>query len=181
MVARYYKDLLRFCSQNVKDSDAAWDVVQETYVRFLAAQQRSDLTARQPGAVLHQIAKRLLIDRYRRLAVRVHESIDELSEIDQPVAPRHLQPEEALISIQIVRAYVAAIEALPERCREAFVLRVFDEMSHAQIAQAMGISCSMVEKHIVRAMVSCKLCERRLLSGTNPRAEGAAGGTQPGR
>lgn len=165
VVARYYKDLLRFCSQNVKDTDAARDVVQEAYARFLAAQRRSDVVALQPGAVLHQIAKRLLIDRYRRAAVRVHENIDELHEFDQPIAPRHLQPEEALISMQLIRAYVSAIEALPARCREAFVMRVFDEMPHAQIAQRMGISCSMVEKHIVRALVACKLCERRLQRG----------------
>ncbi|HVR52090.1 MAG TPA: sigma-70 family RNA polymerase sigma factor [Pseudorhodoferax sp.] len=164
MVARYYKDLLRFCSQNVKDTDAARDVVQETYVRFLSAQQRGASAALQPGAVLHQIAKRLLIDRYRRAAVRRHENIDELQEFEQPAAPRHCQPEEALGSMQIIRAYVGAIEALPARCREAFVLRVFDEMSHAQIAEKMGISCSMVEKHVVRAMVACKQCERSLLA-----------------
>jgi RNA polymerase sigma factor (sigma-70 family) len=166
VVAHYYKDLLRFCSQNVKDTDVARDVVQETYARFLASQQRSGGAALQPGAVLHQIAKRLLVDRYRRAAVRSHENIDELQEFEQPAAPRHLQPEEALIAMQIIRAYVGAIEALPARCREAFVMRVFDEMPHAQIAHQMGISCSMVEKHIVRAMVACKLCERRLLAGS---------------
>lgn len=171
MVARYYKDLLRFCSQNVKDTDAARDVVQEAYLRFLASQQRGASVALQPGAVLHQIAKRLLIDRYRRAAVRAHEDIDALHEFEQPAAPRHCQPEEVLGAMQIIRAYVGAIEALPARCREAFVMRVFDEMSHAQIAEKMGISCSMVEKHVVRAMVACKQCERSLLAG----AAGASG------
>jgi RNA polymerase sigma factor (sigma-70 family) len=80
----------------------------------------------------------------------------------------HLQPEEALASRQNIDAYLAAIEALPPRCREAFVLHVFEEMSHAQVAQHMGISVSMVEKHMVRAMVTCNVCESHL------RNEGAA-------
>jgi RNA polymerase sigma factor (sigma-70 family) len=162
VVARYYEDLLRFCSHTTRNTDAARDVVQETYARFLASQRTRDSEVLQPGALLRQIARRLLVDRHRRAVVRAHDSIDELHEFDQPAAPAHLQPEEMLASMQIVRAYVGTIEALPPRCREAFVLHVFDEMPHAQIAQHMGVSYSMVEKHIVRGMVACKLCERRL-------------------
>ncbi|XAH25129.1 sigma-70 family RNA polymerase sigma factor [Xylophilus sp. GW821-FHT01B05] len=162
MVARYYQDLLRFCSHAVKDTDAARDVVQEAYARFLAA-QRGGVSMLQPQAVLRQIARHLLVDRHRRAQVRQHDDIDELAESDQPAAPRHLQPEEALASMQVVRAYVAAIEALPPRCREAFLLHVFEDLPHAQIAARMGISCSMVEKHIVRGMLACKLCERQLM------------------
>lgn len=80
-------------------------------------------------------------------------------------------PEESLASQQVLRAYVATIEALPERCRQAFVLHVFDEWSHARIAQHMGISVSMVEKHVVRAMVACKQCQRRLRPGGDGRPD----------
>ena len=70
--------------------------------------------------------------------------------------------------MQVIRAYVAAIEALPPRCREAFILHVFDDMPHAEIARAMGVSCSMIEKHIVRGMVACKMCERQLARAHEP-------------
>lgn len=161
MAVPHYEELLRYCSRTVKDTDAARDVVQEAYARFLAS-QRHGAAAREPGAILRQIAKHLLVDLHRRASVRAHDSIDDLPETEHPAAPRHLQPEEILASMQVIRAYVATIETLPPRCREAFVLHVFDELPHAQIARQMGISYSMVEKHIVRAMVACKLCERRL-------------------
>lgn len=45
-----------------------------------------------------------------------------------------------------------AIDRLPDRSREAFVLARRHELSHAEIAEVMGISISTVEKHIGRAM-----------------------------
>lgn len=161
MLERYHRELLNFLNRQVKDRDTAADLVQESYVRVLAAQS-SGKAVLDMRALLYRTARNLLIDQYRRSEVRKHDELHSLPEDQHPPAPQHLQPEEALAAQQIIRAYVAAIESLPPRCREAFVLNVFDELSHAQIAQRMGISASMVEKHIVRGMVACKLCERRL-------------------
>ncbi|CAN7383274.1 sigma-70 family RNA polymerase sigma factor [Pseudorhodoferax sp. LjRoot39] len=164
MLERYHRELLNFLTRRVSDRDAAADLVQESYVRVLAVQH-----AGQPivdlRALLYRTARNLLVDRHRRTAVKRHEDLAALPEHAQPQAPAHLQPDEALAAMQVVRAYVVTIEALPPRCREAFVLHVFDGLSHAQVGQHMGISASMVEKHIVRAMVACKLCARQLQGG----------------
>ncbi|KQP16111.1 sigma-70 family RNA polymerase sigma factor [Pseudorhodoferax sp. Leaf265] len=164
MLERYHRELLNFLARQVSDRDAAADLAQESYVRVLAVQHagRSIVDVR---ALLYRTAHNLLIDRHRRASVRRHEDLDTVPEHAQPRAPAHLQPDEALAAMQVVRAYVAAIEALAPRCREAFVLHVFDGLSHAQVGQRMGISASMVEKHIVRAMVACKLCARQLHQG----------------
>lgn len=165
MVTRYYNELLRFCNLSVKDPDTARDVVQDAYQRLLSAQAAGKVIPK-PRAFLQQIARRLLIDRYRQARVRDHLSLDALTESEQPAAPRYQQPDEALASMQIICAYVAAIDALPPRCREAFMLHVFDELPYAQIASRMGISYSMVEKHIVRGLIACKTCERELAASS---------------
>lgn len=164
MLERYHRELLNFLARQVSDRDAAADLAQESYARVLAVQHAGQSIV-DMRALLYRTARNLLIDRHRRQEVRQHEDIDAMPEDAQPCAPAHLQPEEALASMQVVRAHVAAIEALPPRCREAFVLHVFDGLTHAQVGQRMGISASMVEKHIVRAMVACKLCERQLREG----------------
>lgn len=161
VLERYHRELLNFLARQVNDRDAAADLVQESYARVLAV-QHSGQAVLDVRALLYHIAHNLAIDYYRRAKVRRHDHLDAIPEDQHPPAPQHLQPEEALTTQQVFRAYVAAIEALPPRCREAFVLHVFDDLSHAQIAQRMGISVSMVEKHVVRGMVACKLCERRL-------------------
>jgi RNA polymerase sigma factor (sigma-70 family) len=163
VLERYHRELLNFLSRQVRDRDTAADLAQESFVRVLAA-QASGQAVLDMRALLYRTARNLVIDQHRRNEVRRHDELDALPEDQHPPAPRHLQPEELLASQQVIRAYLATIEALPARCREAFVLHVFEQCSHARIARHMGISVSMVEKHIVRAMVACKLCERRLRS-----------------
>lgn len=160
----YYRELLNFLVRKVNDRDMAADLLQESYVRVLTLQSNGGgvLNLR---ALLYRTARNLVIDQHRRAEVRLHESMDSLPEALHPAIPQHLQPEERLASRQIIEAYVATIESLPPRCQSAFVMYIFDELSHAEIARQMGISVSMVEKHIVRGMVACKVCERRLREG----------------
>lgn len=167
VLERYHRELLNFLTRQVRDRDTAADLAQESFVRALAVQS-SGQAVLDMRALLYRTARNLVIDQHRRSEVRRHDDLDALPEDQHPSAPEHLQPDALLASQQAIRAHVSAIEALPPRCREAFVRHVFDEWSHAQIAQHMGISVSMVEKHIVRAMVACKLCERRLRGEGEP-------------
>ena len=161
MLERYHHELLSFLARQVNDREIAADLAQESYARVLAA-QAAGRAITDGRALLYRTARNLVTDQYRRAAVRQHESVDTLADDQFPSAPRHHHPDEALASRQVIRAYLATIAALPERCRQAFVLSAFEVLTHAQIAHEMGISVSMVEKHIVRAMVACRQCAREL-------------------
>lgn len=161
VLERYHRELLNFLTRQVSDRDTAADLAQESYARVLTAQHAGQAVL-DVRALLYRVARNLVIDQHRRAEVRSHDDLDALPEGCHPSAPAHLQPEAALASQQVIRAYVSTIDSLPPRCREAFVLYVFDELGHAQIAQRMNISVSMVEKHVVRGMVACKQCERTL-------------------
>jgi RNA polymerase sigma-70 factor (ECF subfamily) len=160
VLERYYRELLNFCARVVRDPHAAADVVQESYARVLAV-RNSGQAMPEPRALLYQTARRLIIDRHRRQAVRQHEDIDGLED-DAQAAPAHLEPESAYAHEQHARAIVATIEALPPRCREAFVLNRFEGLSHQEVAERMEISKNMVAQHIIRAVLACKACEDAL-------------------
>ncbi|MFD1840378.1 sigma-70 family RNA polymerase sigma factor [Paracidovorax cattleyae] len=160
-VDSYYRELLNFCARTVKDRDAAADVVQESYARVLAI-QRSNVPIIEPRALLYQTARHVMVDQHRRDLLRSHDDLGAIAEAEHPAMPAHLQPDALLASAQVIQAYVATIEALPPRCREAFILHVFDGLSHAQIAERMGASVSMIEKHIARGRLECRACQRAL-------------------
>ena len=163
MLERYYRELLNFCARTVKDRDAAADVVQESYARVLAI-QRSSVPISEPRALLYQTARHVMVDQHRRSLLRGHDDLNAIAEAEHPAIPAHQEPQAMVASAQAIEAYVATIEALPPRCREAFVLHVFDGLPHAEIAQRMGTSVSMVEKHIARGRLECR-ASQRLLQG----------------
>ena len=84
-------------------------------------------------------------DRVRRTDAQV--SAEQLEIAGQePSQEMVLQGREELAAVE------AAACALPPRCREVFFFSRFEGMSNAAVAQRLGISVSMVEQHIVKAM-----------------------------
>jgi RNA polymerase sigma factor (sigma-70 family) len=54
-------------------------------------------------------------------------------------------------------AVIAALRDLPERQREALVLRYYADLSEAEIAAAMKISRGAVKSHTSRGMAALRL------------------------
>ncbi len=52
--------------------------------------------------------------------------------------------------------YCAAVAALPEKCRQVFLLRKVHGLAHKEIAQRMSLSVSSVEKYLLRGILECK-------------------------
>jgi RNA polymerase sigma-70 factor (ECF subfamily) len=50
----------------------------------------------------------------------------------------------------------AAIAELPPRCREILVLRKFENLSHREIAQRLGIAEHTVEAQLTKALHRCE-------------------------
>jgi RNA polymerase sigma-70 factor (ECF subfamily) len=158
LIEAHYKELLRFLMSMLHDRHEAQDVAQDAYVRVLASRDAGQ-AIRDPRPLLYRVARNLLIDRHRRQGVRRHEDIDAHPEMPASDAA---EPETVMSSHQHVQAMLAAIEALPPRCREAFILHKFDGLSHIEVASRMGISRNAVEKHVIRALLACRACDDRL-------------------
>lgn len=106
---------------------------------------------REPTRYVARIARNVLIDRGRR---QKREAALFDWGLQGEIATRHdLDPERIIAGEQALMRALAAIEALPPRCREAFKLHRFEGLHYVAIAHRMGISASMVEKHIAEAML----------------------------
>lgn len=152
MYVRYYSELLRFFIHEVKDVHEAQDLVQQTFERVLERRYTGDQVAN-ARALLFEVGRNLLIDRHRQSKLRRHESDEGLVDLSGPAAA---EPESVYAGNQRVVLLVATIEALPPRCRKAFVLHKIEGLSHADVAREMGITLNMVERHVMLAVAACR-------------------------
>lgn len=132
----------------VNSRETAADLLQETYVRLLRlADTRS---VEQPRALLHRIAANLAIDHLRASKSRLHAAEPLETAIEVPCqAPSQ---ERTLLGKERLQMFIRAVEALPPRTREAFLLYRIQGYAYRDIATKMGVSISGVDKHIRRAI-----------------------------
>src|SRR5690606_20440437 len=61
-------------------------------------------------------------------------------------------PDDVLFAKETSKIIESIINAMPNQCREAFILSRFEYLSHKEIAERMSISVNTVEKHIGKAL-----------------------------
>jgi RNA polymerase sigma factor (sigma-70 family) len=136
----------------VSSSSDIDDLVQETYARLLRARERGPIES--PRGLLFATARNAARDLFRRRTTANTFPITEIVESrvfdDAPAVP------EAVSRRQEAGLLAAAIDALPPRCREILVLRKFENLSHREIAQRLGIAEHTVEAQLTKALHRCE-------------------------
>ena len=154
-------DLVRFFTQRLRSVAAAEDLVQDIYLRLAA--QDGGVVIHNPVGYLYRLGSNLMLDRLRgerRAAVREGAWLDSNStRVGVDEVAEDPSAEQALVAKQRLEVVVAALRDLPDQTQRVFRMHKFDGMSHPEVAQALGISRSSVEKHVMAAL---KLLSARL-------------------
>lgn len=149
---RYHADLRRFLLRRLRCEETAADVAQEAYLRLLRFAPRRAIE--DTRAYLFQVAANAAHDRLARERTRDGLLDDEASPEAMPSGEADV--EAAAAARQRLSLVAEAIEELPPRCREVFLMSRLDGLRHGEIAARLGISRNMVEKHIIKAMLHCR-------------------------
>ncbi|SNB51063.1 RNA polymerase sigma-70 factor, ECF subfamily [Arboricoccus pini] len=149
LVDRHLRQVVSFSQRLLGNRGDAEDVAQETFLRLWRhAGQWTDRGAK-VTTWLHQVALNLCRDRLRR---RVPEPLEAAAEVVSP-EPGAL----AILQRRRVEALVrTAVEALPERQREAILLCHFQELGNIEAAATLGISVEALESLLSRARRSLR-------------------------
>ncbi|MCJ2034906.1 RNA polymerase sigma factor [Methylobacterium sp. J-068] len=152
--------LRRFLLRLLGSADAAADAHQETYLRMLSALSRTNVE--HPSAFLFQIANNvaLRMRNRRHLEGALFQPMTDLDLAE--IADGYAMPERQAIARQELRRLAVAIDALPPRCREVFLLVRFECLSNGEAAIRLGISRNMVEKHLIKALLQIRRHLREL-------------------
>jgi len=147
----------RFAESGLRHREDALDTVQEAMVKMLGYRQRP---ADEWTPLFWAILRRKIVDMQRRRKFRLswlreplrHEDGGEIDWMDEhsPGPARQHESREAWTIL------VRALRALPQRQREAFTLRVLEELDVPTTARIMGCSEGSVKTHLFRAREALK-------------------------
>jgi RNA polymerase sigma factor (sigma-70 family) len=149
-LADHYEEIKAFILRKVGCAEFAADVTQDVWIKMATAAPGEPVD--NPRAYLYRVAGNLAVDRLRRTA-RARLSPDPIPETLACDAP---SADDALFQRRRLALLRAAVDELPPRCREAFLLHRFAGLSHVETAERLGVSVSMVEKHVRRALAHCR-------------------------
>jgi len=153
---QYARPLLVFIGRQNISREEAREIVQETYCRLQQVPQVETLES--PRGYLFRTAINLARDskRQRRRAFHVAEAgeagVPEVADVasEAPTAYQVLSGEQELAIIR------QAIMELSPTCRQVFIQHRFGNATYSQIADAFGLSVSMIEKHVSQALAHLK-------------------------
>lgn len=147
----------RIALVTVRDADEALDIVQDAMIRLV--RRYSNRAAEEWRPLFYRILKNRIRDWQRRSIVRGRvmsffsgmegESYDPVANAPGPSADN---PVEELARSDAMEALEGALQRLPPRQREAFMLRNFEGLDVAETANAMGCSQGSVKTHYSRAV-----------------------------
>lgn len=129
----------------------AEDVVQEAYLRFVAATDCGDDRILQPVGYLYRIVRNLAVDWERHLAQEDRPP----SALIERVACTAPSPEQAAVDRDQLRIVIAALEELPPRTRQAFELHRLQGATFPVIAKRLGISVGLAHRLVKDALTHC--------------------------
>jgi len=155
---------LRIAELGLGSRDDALDVVQDSMLTFV--RNYRDKPASDWAPLFHRVLDSRVLDFHRRHQVRsrwlgfvdrlVGRDADDTDALAQIADARALQPWQHVADGETANALDAALRALPNRQRQAFLLRVWEGFDVADTARAMACSEGSVKTHLSRAMTALR-------------------------
>jgi RNA polymerase sigma-70 factor, ECF subfamily len=149
---------------HVRDEDAALDIVQDSMIKLSV--HYADKPAGELPMLFQRILQNTTLDWFRRQ--KTHRAVfSNMSDFEgdddgdfnlletlelQDGSERTESAEKSVSRAQILQEIDDAVQTLPTRQREAFLMRYWEEMDVAETAAAMGCSEGSVKTHCSRAV-----------------------------
>jgi RNA polymerase sigma factor (sigma-70 family) len=141
---REQKDaVIRMLRARLSNEDDIAEVMQEAFLRLLRYGHCGPDSLKY---LLFRVAMNLAVTHQRQTGLRRAVSLDDCELVsEEPAVDMVLEHEEAVSQVAM------AIQALPPRCRQMYVMSRLRGFRQREIAQHCGISTRMVELHIAKA------------------------------
>ncbi|RLQ22191.1 sigma-70 family RNA polymerase sigma factor [Seongchinamella sediminis] len=158
LVARHGAPLENYLARKLDNREDAAELAQEAYMRLHRLEQPEKLD--NARAFLFQVATNLAVDQLRRRQLHFRFLKTEKSQAVEgeplDLNAAGASPEQILGAREKLQAIEKALEAMPLKVRQAFLLHRQNGLPYSAIAEQMQVSVSSVEKYILRALQQCR-------------------------
>jgi RNA polymerase sigma-70 factor (ECF subfamily) len=137
--------LVLFARQWVRSSADAEDIVQDAFVKFWRRNHKID-----NRALLYATVRSTALDLIRRDSRRARREIEANADVDLATEPQFCVDDESQ------HALICALDRLPVEQREVLVMKIWNEFTFAEIAQALEISQNTAASRYRYALAALK-------------------------
>lgn len=145
---RYQSSLKYFIAGYLVNPQDVDDVCQETFLRTYKSSLENDV--KKPKSFMFRVAKNLIISDFRKAATKLNEYVEDIDLIESSIEPDEL--EHNALAQEKLGIMCEAIAGLPNKCRQAVVMRKVYGLSTKDIAKRMNISTITVSNYITKGM-----------------------------
>jgi len=141
----YYSPLCKYANSFVFDKDVCEDMVQEIFLKIWDKPPKIKTSI---SSYLYRAVKNACINELKKTA---QQAIIPIEEVEDPIdTPFEINREK---NIELLKEKVeTAIENLPPRCKEIFIMRRSMQMSYDEISECLNISKKTIESQINSAI-----------------------------
>ncbi|MCB0585594.1 MAG: RNA polymerase sigma-70 factor [Phaeodactylibacter sp.] len=142
--------MCNFANQYVQDPDSARDITQKVFMNLWENRGKIDPQKPVQSYLFTSVKNRCL--NYIRDRKKYRSYVLDLEIEDLDIAFEEEAPEFSELQDKVSEA----LQALPEKCRQAFEMSRYRNMKYTEIAEELGVSVKTVEAHISKALKSLR-------------------------
>lgn len=157
VIEENHSALTRYLRLRVRDQTVVEDIIHDAFIRLSKIERSYDI--QNSKAYLFRTAISVMIDQMRKneRQSRLESEYRKTQEVNNYRSSGEKTEQEAHIeNNQRLVVILASLDALPQKCRTAFLLYRFHNLKQQEIAAKLGVSVNSVERYIIRAMTRCK-------------------------
>lgn len=154
----YYVNLVMFCGNYIKDLHQCEDVVSGVFVRLWEMREWIDISGSLKAYLLNSVRNRALNEiRHRRVR---DEHIRNLCRED---ALESRDADDYILYTDMRRILDKAVDAMPDKVRESYLMYKECGMKSAEIAKKMNVTQRTIELRICRALSILRRCVENVM------------------
>jgi RNA polymerase sigma-70 factor (family 1) len=142
----YFESLRGFLYYKTGNIDLAEDLVQEVFIKVW--EKRDEIRKETLKSLLYTIANNLMINHYNHQKVVIKHQ----GEASKEMKMEQVSPQFSLEEKEFEKKLNDSISALPDGCREVFLMNRIDKLKYEEIAARLELSVKAIEKRMSKAI-----------------------------